>query len=262
MAEPQFKFDDGAAYERMMGIWSRIAGSIFLDWLAPGRGLKWVDIGCGNGAFTELIVERCAPKEVNGIDPSAGQLAYARTRPAARLADFSEGDAMALPFADDSFDIAVMALVLFFVPDPKKGVAEMVRVVKPGGTAAVYLWDMLGGGFPNDPILTEMRGMGIEVPLPPSANVSRMQALIDLWTEFGFLNIASTEIAVTRDYSSFEDYWAISQLSSSVAPKVAKMTDQERAELKRRLHARMSPDAHGRIRASGRANAIKGKVPR
>jgi ubiquinone/menaquinone biosynthesis C-methylase UbiE len=91
MAETQIRFDDGAAYERAMGNWSRRAGSIFLDWLAAPPGLKWIDVGCGNGAFTELIVERCAPAEVQGIDPSEDQLAFARKRPAARVAKFSLG---------------------------------------------------------------------------------------------------------------------------------------------------------------------------
>src|SRR6266849_6664649 len=146
MAEHQIRFEDGAAYERMMGAWSRLAGEVFLDWLAPPSGLRWIDIGCGSGALSELLVERCAPVEVHGIDPSEAQLAFARARPAARLAQFRQGDAMALPFAANSFDAATMALVIFFVPDPAKGVAEMVRVVGPGGTVATYAWDVLGGG--------------------------------------------------------------------------------------------------------------------
>ena len=112
-------------------------------------------MGCGNGAFTELLVERCAPLEVQGIDPSEGQLAFARKRPAARIAKFSRGDAMALPFPPDTFDAATMALVISFVPDPIKGVAEMVRVVRPGGTVAAYVWDMLGGGYPGEPIASK-----------------------------------------------------------------------------------------------------------
>ncbi len=143
MGEPAIRFDDGAAYERMMGVWSRLAGEIFLDWLAPRARLRWIDVGCGNGAFTELLAERCAPVEVQGIDPSDAQLAFARARPAARVAEFRQGDAMALPFPDNRFDAAVMALVIFFVPDPEKGVAEMVRVVRPGGTVATYAWDVL-----------------------------------------------------------------------------------------------------------------------
>src|SRR5215470_2694268 len=112
MAEWENFFRDGADYERTMGAWSRLAGKIFLDWLAPHPGLRWIDIGCGNGAFTELIVERCAPAEVQGIDSSEGQLAFARERPGARMTQFRQGDAMALPFPEDSFDVAIMALVI------------------------------------------------------------------------------------------------------------------------------------------------------
>ena len=121
MPDPVIRFDDGAGYEKFMGIWSRMAGDVFIDWLRPAKGLKWVDVGCGNGAFTENIVDRCQPAEVQGIDPSEGQLAFARQRLAGKLAKFQQGDAMALPFADKSFDIAVMALVIFFVAEPANG---------------------------------------------------------------------------------------------------------------------------------------------
>src|ERR1700730_4092884 len=185
MAEHQIRFDDGSASERLMVPWSRLAGEIFLDWLVPRPGLRWVDVGCGNGAFTELVVERYAPAEVQGIDPSEGQLAYAGARPATRLAEFRKADAMALPFPANKFDAAVMALVIFFVPDPAKGVAEMVRVVSPGGTVATYAWDLLGGGFPAEPIHAEMRTMGVTPLLAPSLDASRMEALRGLWTGAG-----------------------------------------------------------------------------
>ena len=108
-------------------------------------------------------------------------LLFARTKPAARGAEFLQGDAMALPFPHDRFDAAVMALVIFFVPDPAKGVAEMARVVRPGGAVATYAWDTLGGGFPWEPIQVEMRALGVTPPLPPSVGASRMGALRDLW---------------------------------------------------------------------------------
>lgn len=120
-------------------------------------------------APSEMLVERCAPVSVQGIDPSEGQLAFARTRPAARMAQFRQGNAMSQPFTDDTFDVAVMPLVIFFVPDPAKGVAEMVRVVCPGGTVTAYAWDMHAGGFPYEALKVEMRALGINVPLPPSS---------------------------------------------------------------------------------------------
>ena len=76
MTEQQIRFDDGASYERMMGVWSRLAGDVFLDWLKPHSGMRWVDVGCGNGAFPELILSRFAPTEVHGIDPSEAQLEH------------------------------------------------------------------------------------------------------------------------------------------------------------------------------------------
>lgn len=261
MAEQKIRFDDGAAYERMMGIWSGYAGEIFLDWLAPRPSLRWVDIGCGNGAFTELIVTRAAPVAVAGVDPSEGQLSYARRRHQAGVAEFRQGDAMALPFGDKSFDVATMALVIFFVPEPAKGVAEMARVVRPGGTVAAYAWDMLGGGFPLEPFRVELRAMGIPPMTPPSAAASRMAALQDLWRGAGLEAVETREITVQRTFADFDEFWSISLLGSSLGPTVAAMAAADVETLKRRVHARMPADAAGRIIYSARANAVKGRVP-
>ncbi len=196
MPPTPIRFDDGSAYERYMGIWSQLAGQTFLDWLAPKPAMRWLDVGCGNGAFTEMIIQRCAPASVHGIDPSEAQLAYARTRCPSDLAQFHKGDAMALPFEADSFDAAVMPLVIFFVPEPAKGVAEMVRVVSPGGVVAAYGWDMLAGGFPYDALWTEMRAMGVDVPLPPSPDASRIVVMENLWRTAGLTAVE------TRDHRS------------------------------------------------------------
>jgi ubiquinone/menaquinone biosynthesis C-methylase UbiE len=262
MAEQQIRFNDGAGYERMMGVWSRSAGDIFLDWLAPAPGLRWIDVGCGNGAFTELLVDRCAPVEVQGIDPSEGQLAFARTRPAARVAQFTQGDAMALPFAERKFDAATMALVIFFVPDPAKGVAEMVRVVRPGGMVAAYAWDLLGGGFPIEPVLVEMRAMGLKTPEPPSAAASRIDAMRGLWIGAGLEAVETREIVVQRTFVDFDDLWAASILAPSVGPSVAAMPPADVESLKTKVRARLPADSAGRITYGARANAVKGRVPK
>jgi ubiquinone/menaquinone biosynthesis C-methylase UbiE len=259
MAMSQYSFNDGAAYERMMGTWSRLAGEIFLDWLAPPRGLRWIDVGCGNGAFSDLIVDRCAPSGVEGIDPSEGQLAFARARLSAQLAKFQQGDAMALPFADNSFDAATMALVIFFVPDPVKGVAEMARVVRPGGLIATYAWDMLGGGFPIEPIQAELRAMSIEPLRPPSPEASRTDDLRVLWSGAGIGEIDTKVITVQRTFNDFEEFWSIAMLSS-LKNVVGTMAAGDVEMLKSRVRARMPADPTGRITASAWANAIKGQL--
>jgi ubiquinone/menaquinone biosynthesis C-methylase UbiE len=262
MVESQIRFEDGLSYERYMGDWSQRVGSVFLHWLAAPTGLKWIDVGCGNGAFTELLVERCAPTEVIGIDPSEAQLDFARKRPAARLAKFDRGDAMALPFPADAFDAAVMALVIFFVPDPAKGVAEMVRVVRPGGMVAAYAWDMFGGGFTLEPLRIEMRAMGVTPMNPPSVEASRIEAMRDLWRGAGLDAIETREITVQRTFADFEDFWTISLLGSSIRPTVAAMSPADIDLLKTRVRARLPADAAGRITYEARANAVKGRVPK
>ena len=244
-----------------MGKWSQLAGETFLDWLAPDSGLRWLDVGCGNGAFTEMLVERCAPATVQGIDPSEGQLAFARTRPAGRVAQFRQGDAMALPFPDDAFDAAVMPLVIFFVPDPAKGVAEMARVVHPGGLVTAYAWDLVVGGLPYDALQAEMRAMGVAVPMPPSPGASGKDAMRDLWRGAGLDGVEIREIAVERTFADFDDYWTTVLGGPSVGPKLAAMTSEEIGLLKKRMRARLPADAAGRITYGARANAIQGRVP-
>jgi SAM-dependent methyltransferase len=262
MQGQQIRFQDGAAYERAMGTWSQLVGDIFLDWLMPGPDLRWIDVGCGNGAFSQLLVDRCAPEEVQGIDPSTAQLSFARTRPAAQLAQFQQGEAMALPFPDRRFDAAVMALVIFFVPEPAKGVAEMVRVVKPGGIVAAYAWDVMNDGMPQEAIRAEMREIGAEPLMPPSAEASRIERLRELSAGAGLEGVETREIVVARIFADFDDFWATSLLVANISSVIAALPAADVERIKEGARARLPPDAAGRITCTGRANAVKGRVPK
>ena len=261
MTEPaQVRFDDGASYEQFMGVWSRLAGDIFLQWLAPPAGWRWLDVGCGNGAFTELIVERCSPSEVQGIDPSEEQLAFARPRLANAAAQFRQGDAMALPWADDTFDAAVQALVIFFVPDAAKSVAEMVRVVRPGGNVSAYAWDILGGGFPFAALQEEMAAIASPPAWPPSVAASRMDVLQALWHDARLVDVATRRIEVRRTFADFDTFWRIARTGPRLAPTIGAMTAAKLEELQERLRRRLPADEGGRIHIDAMANAIHGTV--
>jgi ubiquinone/menaquinone biosynthesis C-methylase UbiE len=175
------------------------------------------------------------------------------------MAQFRQGDAMTLPFPGNSFDAAIMALVIFFVPDPAKGVAEMVRVVAPGGTVATYAWDVVGGGIPTEPIFAELRAMGIAPLLPPSPGASRIEALRELWTGAGLDAVETREITVHRTFADFDEFWTITLAAPSVGPTVAAMASGDAERLKERVRARLPPDAAGRITYAARANAVKGR---
>ena len=259
MAQEEIRFDDGEAYEDFMGRWSLLAGNAFLDWLSPAQGLRWVDVGCGNGAFTHLLAERCGVREIQGVDPSGEQLAFARARLAGAPATFRQGDAMALPYADGTFDAAVMALVIFFVPEPARGIAEMVRVIRPGGGVCAYAWDILGGGFPWFALQDEMLKLGQQPLWPPSVEAARIEALRSSWTAAGLVDVETRELVVERTFADFDAWWAAARKGPRIAPKLSEMASADGALLKERLRARLTPDAKGRITCGARANAVRGR---
>ena len=258
MSDDTTRFDDGASYELMMGRWSVLVGTRFIDWIGVPNAARWLDVGCGSGAFTQLLVERCSPTEVQAFDTSPEQLAYARTRlPVSAPVTWAEADAMRLPVADASCDAAVMALVLFFVPDPAIGVAEMCRAVRPGGVVAAYHWDMAGGGFPLADIAAEMLELGVSPRVPPSVDASTIEASAALWKEAGLRDVRTCQIAVQRAFESFDDYWRSAEPSKSLRPMFEVMDAEGREQLKgnvrRRLHA-----GDGPLSVSARANAVCG----
>ncbi len=138
----------------------------------------------------------------------------------------------------------------------------MVRVVGSGGIVATYVWDMLSGGFPLDPILGEMRAMGLSPPQPPQLGSSRQEALRDLWTGSGLEAVETREITVRRTFADFDDFWTINLKGGTIGPAIAAMAQGDAAELKGRVRRRLPADAAGRLTYGARANAIKGRVPK
>ena len=262
MTEPSAMFADGKAYERMMGRWSQVAGKTFLDWLALPKGLRWLDVGCGNGAFTETLIAVSAPSEVTGIDPSEGQLAYARTRPGTRMAQFQVGGAQDIPFPDETFDAAVMPLVISFVPDPVKAVAEMMRVTKPGGCIGAYMWNVPGGGLPLEPIQVVLREMNASDTNPFGYLASTEARMREIWQVNGLQAIETREIKIRVTYSDFDDFWNTNSVPVGPAgAAIARLSAADKEKLKTTLRERLPRAPDGSISYEPFANAVKGRVP-
>lgn len=262
MTEIAHVFDDGAAYERYMGRWSRAAGTVFLDWVAPPTGMRWLDVGCGTGAFTELVLDACSPAAVIAVDPSQAQIDHACRQPVAQRADFRVADAQALPFPDGAFDVVASALVINFIPDRPRALAEMRRVGRPGGVVAGYVWDFAAERSPTSPMRVGMRRIGAEVPTPAGVEDSGLDAFGSLFERAGFENVARRSIDVTVAFSDFDDFWrAQTPGFSPVTKTIAALPETDRARLLEAVRAGLPVRPDGSFAYSARANAVKARVP-
>lgn len=242
-----------------MGRWSALVARPFLDWLALPAGLAWLDDGCGDGSFTQALLEHQLPEAVVGVDPAPAQLSYACQRLADARVRFLQGDAQELPLPDASVDAAVMALVLFFVPDPLQGVREMMRVVTTGGTIAAYQWDLAGGGFPLQPILDAVHAEGHQSQQPPSAWVATLMASEDLWRSAGLVDVQTRPFEVSRTFDSFDDYWRTAYGSPRLRDLFASLSPPQLQRMNEDTRRRMTGAGEGPLVIKARANAVKGR---
>jgi len=261
MNEAPNLFRDGQAYERMMGRWSHRVGEKFLDWLDAPKRLRWIDVGCGNGAFTEVLMARVAPTAVTGIDPSEHQIDFARERDSVKKARFEVANAQKLPFRNNSFDAAAMALVISFLNDPLKAAQEMARVVKRGGPVAAYMWDIPGGGLPVNPVYAGLQALGHGDLRPAGAPHSNRDTMQKIWEDAGLTAVDTAVIRIEVAYEDFDDFWQ--SCNVPVGPSghaIANLSPPKREELKEHLRGILPAAPDGRIVYEAFANAVKGRV--
>jgi SAM-dependent methyltransferase len=252
----------GAAYEPYVGRWSRLVARELLAWLAVPPESRWLDVGCGTGALSATILALALPATLTGIDASEGYAAYAGEQIRDGRARFQQGDAQALAFRDGSFDATVSGLVVNFLPEPSRGVAEMARVTRPGGVVAVYVWDYAG----------EMQLMrhfwDAAVALDPAAgeldegrrfSICRPEALERLFTGAGMEEVAVRPLDVPTLFRDFDDYWTPFLGGQGPAPAYAtSLTDERRAALRERIRAALPISEDGSITLIARAWAARG----
>lgn len=256
-------WERGDPYEQYVGRWSRKVAPQFLSWLDLPAGLRWLDVGCGTGALSAAILDRCAPASVTGVEPSEGFLAKAGEQLALR-AHLRRGSAAEIPLANAIVDVTVSGLVLNFVPDPRAGLAEMKRVTVPGGSIAAYVWDYAGkmelmrhfwdAAVALDPAAAKL-DEGVRFPL------CSQRALGELFASVGLREVDTITIDVATPFDNFEDYWRPFLGGQGPAPAYAMSLDENaRAQLRDALRARIPARPDGSIALIARAWAVRGTV--
>lgn len=249
----------GESYELYMGRWSRLLAPSYAAFAGVKDGARILDVGTGTGAVATTLESMLPAAEIVGVDPSAGFIEHARKSARSARLQFEVGDAQALRFGDASFDCAVSLLVLNFVPDPERAVAEMRRVTCSRGTVSACTWDY-GEGMESLRIFWDEA-----VALDPAAapkhernmKLSREGELGALWKKAGLREVREQPLVVVQAFSSFDDYWGpFLRGTGPGGAYVASLPEDRRSTLEARLRARLG----GACTLKARAWAVRGEV--
>jgi len=259
------RWSSGADYEAYVGRWSRLVAREFIDWLAAGPHLAWLDVGCGTGALSQVILSSQLPASVRGVDRSPDYVRFVSDQIHDRRAMFDVGDAQAIDAAGGAYDVVVSGLVLNFVAEPEKALVEFSRVLRPGGISGVYVWD-----YQRDMQMMR-RFWDAAVALDPEAaaldegrrfSVCRPERLVQMFGEAGLHDVESRPVDVWTEWPDFESYWRPFLGAQGSAPAyVASLSEPARAALKERLKADVPAEPDGPVRMLARAWAVKGRAP-
>jgi SAM-dependent methyltransferase len=255
------RWTSGTEYEKWMGRWSRLVALEFLRWLAIPPGLKWLDVCCGSGIVTEIIAEQSHPASIVGVDLSSAQVDHARSHRSRSNIRFELADATALPFKEAEFDIAVCGLGLNFIPDPVRALKEIKRVLRPGGTVAVYVWDYAKGAR----FVREFWDAAIAVDPEAAAldqgrrfTICTKAGLEDVFTKAGFTGATSRALETVTRFSNFDDYWTPLLTGQGSAPGyIATRDEKTRSAIRERLRATLPAKSDGSIELPARAWAVR-----
>lgn len=198
-------------YDQYMGRWSKRLAPLFLDFAGVAEGEKVIDVGCGTGSLTFLIPDRANVSAIEAIDFEEQFIEALKQRNTDRRILARQGDACSIPFGENHFDRALSMLMLHFVPTPELAVAEMRRVVRPGGVIAATVWDTFGG-MPSqrmfwdtfaaiEPTALGRRGLALVRPMTFPGEMTRGFAAA------GLENITEAILTIRMDFASFDDYW-------------------------------------------------------
>jgi SAM-dependent methyltransferase len=181
---------DAPLYERFWAASMARLGQRLLARLPLDDASVAVDIGAGVGALLPAIEEAAPGTFVAGVDAAEGMI-----RRAPRRFGRAVMDAGRLALRDSSVDAAVMPFMLFFLPDPARGLAEARRVLRPGGGLGVATWEAGANDFRADQVWFGLLDEydAIPDPAPPTAELMNTpEKLAGLLEAAGFIDVGTT----------------------------------------------------------------------
>jgi SAM-dependent methyltransferase len=258
-------FAASAGYERFMGRWSRLLAPSFIAFAGVENGQRVLDVGTGTGSVAAAVEAGRPASEIVGIDPSPGFIAYAQRNAKSARSRFEVGDAQALNFKDASFDHTMALLVMNFIPDHDKAIAEMRRVTRAQGVVSACVWDYDAGMqmlrfFWDEAVALDP---AIEPKDERHMKLSREGQLGDLWRKAGLINVKEAPLVIDQAYASFNDYWE--PFTKGAGPGgafVVSLQEDRRRQLEARMRKRLLGDAQdGPFTLTARAWCARGEVP-
>jgi SAM-dependent methyltransferase len=250
----------GDPYDHHVGRYSPELAAALIAVAGVERGQRVLDVGCGPGSLAQALAALLGADSVAAVDPSQASVdTCARRVPGA---DVRVARAEELPFGDGDFDAALAQLVVPWMSDPPRGVAEMRRVVRQRGVVAACTWDFASG-------MTMLRTFWDAAVAVDPSRATRAGALDrtrlcdpdelrELWSRIGMLEIDAGELVVGADYADFDDFWwpftaGVGGSGSYCASLDEAGREALREEVRRRLG---SPT--GRFRLTARAWYVRG----
>ena len=250
----------GGAYDSYMGRYSRPLAVRFADAAGVAHGQRALDVGCGPGALTGVLVDRLGVDAVAACDPSEPFVAACTERHPGVLV--REGRAEAIPFEDDAFDCALAQLVLHFVSDPDRAAGELRRVVRAGGRVGACVWDFDDG-------MEMLRtfwdaALAVDPTAPDEARTMRFGRhgeLVELFESAGLDDVTEMTLEVASTYTGFDELW--SGYLAGIGPAgsyCVSLADDVRARVEREFFDRLGAPT-GPVTLGAVARCALGHVP-
>ena len=238
-----------AAYDNFMGRYSVRLAPVFADFAGIGAGQRVLDVGAGTGALTAELARLDA--DVAAAEPAQSFVAALRSR--LPSADVRPAEAEDLPWPDASFDAALAQLVVTFMSDAPAGVAEMRRVVRPGGVVAICMWDRDGMEMLAAVSHTQ-RALDASQPSPEQRTLYRSRETLEGLIGDG----AHTELLeVESEYTGFDELWGTVVDGAGPTGVWAKSLDgAQRAAAREELYSQVGSPS-GAFTLTGRAWAVR-----